>query len=150
VLVVDTDLSGELVITVKSPVTVHAYDAEGNHLGLDAQGELENEIGEGVFYSMDAEHQTIRIINHPDVIFKLVGQEEGTFSVDALRVDEQGNVTARTFEDIPTAPGVTYVLDSSAPEWELEQEGTGEAASCFPALFLLGMAALVQVYNRRV
>ena len=145
VLVEDMDLSEELIITVKSPVILHAYDQEGNHLGPDAQGNVENGIGEGAFYSTDAEHQTIKIMGNRQIVVRLVGQEQGMFTLDVWRMDAEGDVTTQTFESVETAPGVLHVLDTSAEEWELleEAEESGETATCFPALLLLGLLGMV-------
>lgn len=107
--------------TVKSPVTLHAYDSEGNHAGLK-NGQLENEIGKGVFYSNinESEHQMIKIIGKQNIEFALRGTSNGVFDLELFNWDENGTSKNYSFSKVRVEPDQEYTINPYAQVPELK------------------------------
>src|SRR3989338_1300774 len=98
--------------TVRSPVTIHAYDENGNHVGLE-NGILVNEIGNDVFYSLESGYETIKIMGNRKITFKIIGTADGEFGFDFLKWKEDGTKTEKSFENITISEGGGYSIDAS-------------------------------------
>ena len=125
--------------TVRSPVTIHAYDENGNHVGLE-NGILVNEIGNDVFYSLESGYETIKIMGNRKITFKIIGTADGEFGFDFLKWKEDGTKTEKSFENITISEGGGYSIDASqdSPELVKEKEGAATAApACLPAFAIV-------------
>ncbi|MFH1285155.1 MAG: hypothetical protein ABIH99_01090 [Candidatus Micrarchaeota archaeon] len=146
--------------TLKSPATLHAYGDGGEHVGLTADGELENELGDGVFYSNSSEynHQIITIYGRENINFVVKGEGAGTFAFELRKFSEDGAVETTTFENIAVDADTQYSLNASSPSPELikgmkeEEQGDGNESGesegskmcfCLPALLSLLMLSLL-------
>lgn len=134
--------SGQVEVrgTVKSPVTLHAYDSEGNHVGPTATG-VENKIGIGVYYSngSETEHQTIRIIGNKNITFKIIGIENGEFGFELMRLEQNGSVSIFTFEGT-AVPERVYTINANEQNPKMiTQEPPVQA--CLPAFAIVALFA---------
>lgn len=133
---------------VKSPVTIHAYDIEGNHIGFNEENELVNEIGEGAYYSngSETEHQIIKIAGAQDITFEIIGESEGEFGFELTKWNEEGEETTFDLGITPTGPEVVHTVDGSSETPELIKEINDEPLC--PSLFVLLFAFVVMLASR--
>ena len=106
----------QMIAWLKCPATLHAYDENGNHLGLNSKGKVENTIGEGAYYIADSDGtvgQAIRINGDRKIRFVIAGNETGNFDFTFLRVSADGTVTENDFENISIDKKTQYSFDSS-------------------------------------
>lgn len=118
-------------VLVRSPVELHAYDGDGNHLGPDGQGGVENTIGEGAFYTADSgavEGQVINIIGERDTRFVVLGKGTGTFGFSYRESLPDGSVIEEDFENVTVDARTQYVFDPSSETPELVREEAPAAA----------------------
>lgn len=120
-------------LSVHSPVTIDAYDMNGNHTGkvcpvgsdfCYAEENIPNssymEFGEGKYLNLPEDKvQTV----------KLQGTGSGTFTFDADLVTPDGQTTSSSFVDVPVTPQtqaqVTFDQHTSLPELALDKTGDG-------------------------
>ncbi len=164
---VSGDASAEgIKATVKSPVTLHAYDSEGNHIGPDDSGYLENQLGTSAYYSniSEAGHQSITVIGTQDVVFVIKGEENGEFGFDMVKWDSDGTDSEFSLENVSVEQGVAYYINGSSdsPVLQLAPDAFGaqtassgasdaakDAAVCFPSGFAALLLSAVLVLKSR-
>ncbi|MDP2909449.1 MAG: alpha/beta hydrolase [Nanoarchaeota archaeon] len=108
--------TAQLIAWLKCPATLHAYDENGNHLGLNKNGQVENTIGEGAYYVTDSDEtvgQAIRINGDKKIKFVIVGNESGSIDFTFMRVSDDGNVTENYFENVSIDKKTQYTFDTS-------------------------------------
>ncbi len=127
------DTSNRLRLSIHSPVTLDAYDAEGNHTGkicppnsdfCYAEENISNssylEFGEGKYINLP-EEQFSKI--------KLQGTSTGTFTYESEKVSPSGASTVTTFKDIPVTPATKAEITKDAISHNLkltlDQNGDG-------------------------
>jgi len=109
-----------------SPVEVHVYDSQGQHVGVDPSGEIKEGEIHGSYYLPQCSVETEDgsdvypekiIIFDPtdDYLCEVVGTEEGTYGLNITLVIG-GQETTFKAADIPTSPGArhVYVVDWAA------------------------------------
>jgi hypothetical protein len=127
------DPKNRLRLSIHSPVTLDAYDADGNHTGkicptgsdfCYAEENIPNssylEFGEGKYLNLPEDKaQSI----------KLQGIDVGTFTYDSEKVLPNGTSTVSSFVDIPvttqTEAEITLNSSTQAPELKLDVTGDG-------------------------
>jgi pimeloyl-ACP methyl ester carboxylesterase len=127
------DTSNRLRISIHSPVTLDAYDNEGNHTGkvcpntsnsCYAEENILNssylEFGEGKYINLP-EEELARVI--------LQGTDIGTFTYESAQVQPDDTTTVSSFIDIPvttqTKGEIILNTDTQAPEFKLDINGDG-------------------------
>ncbi|MBU1974962.1 MAG: hypothetical protein KKG59_01010, partial [Nanoarchaeota archaeon] len=111
---------------IESPVTIHAFDQDGKHIGLNEQGEVENEIGDHAFYfsaQKTGTHPIIKVLNFPgqDIVFKTVGYEEGKYNMVVI-IETYDAITEMRFEDVATDENTQHSIDTTLEELDLAEE----------------------------
>ena len=98
--------------TLMSPAHLHAFDAQGRHVGLDASGKVELGIP-GAYFSGPEEQtgvpESIYVPGDAQIRFEVRGYQEGTFGLVARQQTAAANVEV-TFRDVPIKPGQTATL----------------------------------------
>lgn len=121
----NTDQSDGLHISVHSPVSIDAYDSEGNHTGLIANPNPNSDIQlveENIpnsFYMNFGEGKYIGLPENILTTIKLQGTGYGTFTL---------NVNEDVFTDVPVTPLTVARIDTTttdAPQLILDVEGDG-------------------------
>jgi hypothetical protein len=139
-----------LIAWLHSPATLHAYDENGNHLGLNETGEVENTIGEGAYYldnSSEMEGQVIRIYGDKKIRFVVEGYEPGEITLDFIKVAANGSVVEKKFENVSVDEETQYVLDASSETPELVKQKSGaDPYGCAPAMAIIGIAFCAVVF----
>ncbi len=127
------DTKNRLRLSIHSPVTLDAYDAQGNHTGkicpqnsdfCYAEESIPNssylEFGEGKYLNLP-EDQLSKI--------KLLGTDVGTFTYNSEKVLPNGTSSISSFVDIPvtTQTEVEITLDkTNTPQLALDVTGDGK------------------------
>lgn len=152
------DDSNRLRLSIHSPVTLDAYDAEGNHTGKVCPSDSEFcyaeenilnssylEFGEGKYLNLP-EDQMSKV--------KLQGTDFGTFTYESDKVLSDGTSTISSFIDIPvtTQTQAEITLNPSTQEPQIALDVTGDGISDFnltpnanfdPILYLQIMKATI-------
>jgi hypothetical protein len=120
-----TDTSNRLRLAIHSPVTLDAYDTEGNHTGkICPQGSDFCYAEENIANSSYLEFGEGKYLNLPEAEMskiKLEGTDIGTFTYESEKVLPNGTSTTSSFVDIP-------VTTQTQAEVTLNQVGTPQLA----------------------
>lgn len=127
------DTSNRLRLSIHSPVTIDAYDSEGNHTGRVCP--LDSEFcyaEENIVNSSYFEFGEGKYINLPEEELekvKLQGTGTGTFTYESEQVRPDGTSNVSLFIDIPvtiqTQGEITINPSTQAPELKLDVTGDG-------------------------
>jgi len=125
------DDSSRLRLSIHSPVTLDAYDSEGNHTGkICPQNSDFCYTEENIVNSSYLEFGEGKYINLPeDQMSKvtLQGTDIGTFTYESERVSPDGTSTTSSFIDIPvttqTQAEITLNQDTGSPQLALDVTG---------------------------
>lgn len=100
-------------IQLNSPLTLDLYDSLGNHTGLTASGEIEENIP-GSRYKTIGESKYILVPKDISTNLELKGYQEGSFSlsIDSLLGDEK--ISSTTFSAIPSSTTTLVTMDLPA------------------------------------
>ncbi|MFA6520196.1 MAG: NosD domain-containing protein [Candidatus Paceibacterota bacterium] len=127
------DTSNRFYISIHSPVTLDAFDTEGNHTGkicptnsdfCYVEENIPNssylQFGEGKYLNL-REEQMFKV--------KLQGTDVGTFTYESEKVLPDGTSTTSSFVDIPvtiqTQAEITLNVNTQTPELKLDVTGDG-------------------------
>jgi len=116
--------SGDTIIAVLScPAHLHAYDENGNHIGLNEEGTIDNEI-EGGYYSGPGFDPEVIIIKDPQsaIQFKIVAYDGGAATLTITTANAKGTYV-QTFGDIPMTSGSVFMTGSNYNEVTVDKEG---------------------------
>jgi len=159
---VPIDIKNRFHISIHSPVTLDAYDADGNHTGKICP--LTSDfcyIEENIVNSSYMEFGEGKYINLPEdqmSKIKLQGIDVGTFTYESEKVLPDGTSTISSFIDIPvtTQTQVEITLNSNTQVPQLALDVTGDGMMDFtivpqkdfdPVLFLQIMKKTVGSFN---
>ncbi|WP_162297950.1 alpha/beta fold hydrolase [Halalkalibacillus sediminis] len=134
----------KLKVKIASPVDLHVYDQEGNHMGPVEEGVVQNEIYTG---SYDIFGGTKIALLEDDVYdIQLLGTDYGKMTVTFQWYDERNKeyYTIR-FDDVPVTPSSTFssVTDlNNEVNLSLDSDGDGEVDEVIqPSVSLNGKAS---------
>lgn len=126
------DTQNRFRISIHSPVTIDAYDSDGNHTGKTCEHDSDFcQIEENIPNSSYLEFGEGKYLNLPkEGIEKIVikGSGVGTFTYESEEVEPDGTTTTTTFEDIPVTTetvGKVKVNEDSSLALTLDQNGDG-------------------------
>jgi hypothetical protein len=127
-----TDFTNRLRLSVHSPVTINAYDANGNHTGKTCS--LASDfcfVEENILNSSYMEFGEGKYLNLPEdqmAEVTLQGTDIGTFTYDSERVLPDGMSTLSSFIDIPVTTqteGKVTLDQTGKPQLVLDVTGDG-------------------------
>ncbi|PIP66865.1 MAG: hypothetical protein COW93_03335, partial [Parcubacteria group bacterium CG22_combo_CG10-13_8_21_14_all_41_9] len=122
-------VAGKLV-SVHSPVNLHIYDSEGNHVGRGENGDIEYDIS-GVAYEEIGENKFVFLPESGGEEYRveLDGTDSGTFSLRVSKVENNEITETAYYSDIPvnSSSEATITLSESVSSTvlEVDQAGTG-------------------------
>lgn len=134
------DDSDRIRLSIHSPVTLDAYDAEGNHTGKICPSDSEFcFIEENILNSSYMEFGEGKYINLPEdqlSKIKLQGTDIGTFTYKSEKVSPNGTSTVSSFVDIPvtTQTQAEIILNQTTQNPELKLDVTGDGVTDFTLL----------------
>ena len=119
------------LLSIHSPVAVHAYDTAGRHTGANDEGGIDVEIPGSQYFELDG-NSFIYIPEGVPVTFQLYGTGEGTWQASLSFVDETGPVQSAQFMNNPAAASLRATLTlGNNPDLEevrimVDSDGDGE------------------------
>ena len=114
---------------VGSPVNLHIYDSEGNHVGRTPTGEIEVNIPEVYIYQ--PEHNLFIIPTSKNLSFRIDGTAQGTFNFGFVRYEENTSTQTRiVYKSVPVQAGTVAIIQADAisnPNFvmEIDTDGNG-------------------------
>lgn len=129
---VSTDESKKLHFFVHSPVSLDLYDADGNHVGLNAENTTDTEVPESI-YGEFGEVKFITVPSSGTYTLVLKGQSNGSFSLD-IQEEENTSLRTTTFADVPVSEGTIASLKINSGDLYsslLSVDGDGDTAIDF-------------------
>jgi len=125
------DLEGEKGFEIHSSANLHIYDSEGNHMGVNEYGSIEEGIPGGSMIAMDG-YEYCSILNPQDSYdVEVVGFEEGNFSLNVV-IRSDGETVEFSYPEIDVVNGsiASFTLPDSQsakddpPEMTVQTEDT--------------------------
>ena len=118
------------IVSVYSPVDLHVYDSNGNHVGPDSNGDIELNIP-GATYEQIGSDKFVFLPNASGVSYnvQLDGTGNGTFSLRVEKVENNQVTETAYYNDVPVtesgAAQVTLASNVSGTVLQVDQSGTG-------------------------
>lgn len=100
-------------VKLNSPLTLDVYDSLGNHTGVTASGQIEENIP-GSRYRTIGESKYILVPKDLSSTVKLKGYEEGSFSLDIDNIEGDTVTSSTRFSAIPTSASTLVTIDIPA------------------------------------
>jgi PKD repeat protein len=113
---------------VQSPVTLHAYDSQGRHVGVSNRGEVDLQIPEAYYSGPDSDPQVIFIWGQSEnIIFEVKALSEGSFNL-TINQSSDGELTTLTYSNVlVTAQSQARVeISPSNPDYDLSLDLNGD------------------------
>ncbi|MEW6610881.1 MAG: alpha/beta fold hydrolase [Patescibacteria group bacterium] len=117
---------------VYSPVNLNAYDALGNHTGLNPEGGIDEEIP-GSRYDVLGDDKFLFLPKGSNAAVTLDGIDNGTFRYDIADVTQDGELQSARFFDLPVTPDTRVEvvfdenhIDQTTLKLDLQGDGTYE------------------------
>jgi uncharacterized membrane protein YgcG len=119
----------QTIANTGSPVNLHAYDVEGNHVGLNESGGIEAEIpGTYLYISSNDSSELIVILNSGNITFIVNATDSGAFNLSIVVFNRNTstqinttyndiqitNTTAATINITPLNPNFVMTIDYDA------------------------------------
>ncbi|OJI06883.1 hypothetical protein BK004_01955 [bacterium CG10_46_32] len=129
------------VVSVHSPVNLNVYDANGNHVGPDENGDIELNIP-GATYEQIGDNKFIFIPNTDSTSYNIQhdGTGSGTFSLYVSKVVNNQVIETAYYTDVPvnqsTSAQVALSSDVSGTTLQVDTNGTGSFAPVTAAAVL--------------
>ncbi|NVN96900.1 alpha/beta fold hydrolase, partial [Candidatus Nomurabacteria bacterium] len=114
------------IVSIHSPITLDIYDEDGNHSGLDTDGDIENNI-KGVSYDTIGEAKFAFIPEGVKVEVKGGATDSGTFDLAIEKVEGGETIETKFWNDVPIASTsqMNFNLDSYDDLKNIEVETGG-------------------------
>lgn len=116
-------------LCAQSPVRLHVYDPEGNHVGRDEAGDLEINIPGLYVYTPD--DRQIIVLTSEDLVFKIEATDEGKFDFGFTRYqNEISTVTNVAYYDVQITDKTiaTVCVTEDNPEYIMEVDLDGDGS----------------------
>ncbi len=116
--------------TLMSPAHLHAYDEQGRHVGLTADGRVEIGIPGATFLGPEETTglpETIYVPGDAPVRFEVQGYKEGKFGLVVRRQTAMDNSEVR-FNEVPIKPGEKAVLGLEGDRYAQLQTPAGKVS----------------------
>jgi hypothetical protein len=112
------------------PVHLHAYDAQGRHVGVNATGGIDFEIPDAYHSGIDSDAEEIIILNQSEGIrFSVVAIDQGEFNLTIIQSTDV--VLKETFyQNIPISETTVATVDvnQANPTYAMEIDDNGDGA----------------------
>ena len=121
----------EISASLSSPANLHAYDSQGNHVGVNEQGEIELEIPNSYYTGPDSEPEEIIIFGQSkNIKFKVEALEEGKFNLTITQSTE-AETKKISYNDVPIAETTeaTVAVSEANPTYIMEIDDDGDGTT---------------------
>ncbi|MBU2576030.1 alpha/beta fold hydrolase [Patescibacteria group bacterium] len=118
------------LLSIHSPVNLHIYDSEGNHVGRGENGDIEYNIS-GVAYEEIGENKFVFLPESGEEEYRieLDGTDEGTFSLRVSKVENNEVIETAYYSDIPVNSSseavITLSENVSSTVLQVDESGSG-------------------------
>lgn len=114
-------------IEYHSPIDLHIYDADGNHVGPDANGDIDNKI-EGAQYDIIDGNKFVFLPFGS--FYKIEGRatDIGTFDAHIKIIEDGECMRSVYFNEVPllsTSTNIQILTNSQEPVMQIDQDGDG-------------------------
>ncbi len=120
-----------IIFATHSPVNLHIYDSQGNHLGPDANGDIEYGIPGSSYDTIGDNHFAV-VPDSATTTYRIVIQAyaSGTFDFDWSKltgsaVTERTSYLNQPLQTASTTATFTYTSDATNPLLAIDNEGNG-------------------------
>jgi len=113
---------------IKCPADLHAYDYQGRHVGVNAQGGIDLEISDAYYSGPDSEPESIVIFDQTeDITFKVDAVDIGEFNF-ILTKSKDTKTTTVNYLDVPITETTEATVDVSEanPTYTMEIDKYGD------------------------
>ena len=118
-------------LAMHSPVNVHVYDSEGNHVGVTEEGNID-ELIPNSYYTTFGESAYLGIPGGEEYTIVLEGTDTGTFTFE-MTEEENGTTTETVFTDVFVEEGAVaemamqHVSDITQLTFDTDNDGEADA-----------------------
>jgi hypothetical protein len=113
------------------PANLHAYDSQGRHVGVNAQGDIDLEIPDAYYSGPDSETESIVIFDQTeDITFKIEALDTGAFDFTLIQ-NSDTKTTNVTYLDVPITETTEATVDVSQanPTYTMEIDKYGDGTT---------------------
>ncbi len=128
----DKFLDKTIASSLHSPATLHVYDWDGNHAGLNSSGEIENKIPDVIVYNYTLKNETkwIAVITNSSINYTMYvnATGEGNFTL-VIKSQMLGTDEEIAFENVPLTNKTVAKINSSsimAKEYRMDIDSQGD------------------------
>ena len=121
----------QISATMECPANLHAYDSQGRHVGVNAQGGMDLEIPAAYYTGPDSVPEGIVILNHSGAItFKVEALDTGEFDF-TLTQNTDTKTTTVTYLDVPITGSTEATVDVSQanPTYTMKIDDNGDGVA---------------------
>jgi len=121
----ECELNGK-AISVFSPVSLDIVDQDGNHSGLDDEGNIFNDIPSASFEVLeDHKFAYLPTDEGQNYTINLKGTGSGTFTLQTSDINNNGVSNTHTFSDVPVTTDLKGSLDPTNTILSIDSNGDG-------------------------
>ena len=127
-------LANDTAIAVYSPAEINLYDAQGHHVGKNAQGGIDLEIPGSEYFEREDDHSKNIVIHNEDILsnytVKIEGTDMGTMDLKVQAPDFGGNMIENPqYLAVEVNPAMKAELDlNAARDFDLKVDEDGDGA----------------------
>ncbi|MBK5225510.1 MAG: hypothetical protein JJD96_02930 [Thermoleophilia bacterium] len=124
----------DFILSAHSPVEIHLYDPQGNHVGKNAQGGFDMQIPGSEYFERSEGHSKNIVVHNADVLsnytVKIEGTGTGTMDLEIQSPDFGGNVVDKPlYLAVKVSPSMKAELSvTSAKDYNLKLDSDGDGA----------------------
>jgi hypothetical protein len=129
----NTPMSDHYSLCASSPVRLHVYDSEGNHVGINETGDLELNIPD--LYLYDPNNKSVVVLTPEDVLFKIEATNEAVAgdTFDFVFIKYQRETSTKTTVSyynvsITNETDATVNVTEANPDYIMEIDLDGDGA----------------------
>lgn len=130
------------VVSVHSPVDIHVYDSNGNHVGPTADGNLDLGIP-GVAYENIANNKFVFLPDGTDYEIELDATDVGTFNMRVADIEDNVPTQTTYYNAVPIVPESAGYLDDTL-HIDYDGDGSYEAVEASAVLDSVASSDLVK------
>jgi hypothetical protein len=116
---------------IRCPADLHAYDSQGRHVGVNAQGDIDLGIPDAYYSGPDSEPESIVIFDqNEDITFKIEALDTGEFDFTLIQ-NSDAKTTNVTYLDVPITKTTeaTVEVSQANPTYTMEIDKYGDGTT---------------------
>ncbi|MBE0428690.1 MAG: fibronectin type III domain-containing protein [Thermoleophilia bacterium] len=122
----------DIIISLYSPVEIHLYDPQGNHVGKNSSGGIDMQIPGSEYFEREEDHSKNIVVRNTDVLagytLKVEGTGTGTMDLEIQIPDFGGNVADKPrYLAVEVNPAMKAELSvTPAKDFDLQIDADGD------------------------